>query len=275
MTAEFRIEGTSEPSSVPAWFEQWSTVAAAQDLAFALPKTSLHASALVLLGAMVSSRRQRGLENRVTTDQSDNPLARHLIQTGSVAIRNARPGGALELLRAIPDRRTARQVAEEAAEAMTEMDPAVSPSIVRMARFVFEELGSNVFDHSGRPDTGYGSVKVDAGRRRLEMAFADCGVGFRASLQRNPELEGCVSDDAEALQLALNPRITGTSTPRTIIGIGLKTLADFSDWLGGDLWLATSSAMLHRRTTAGQRTTVIRMIPPWQGCWICLDAPIT
>lgn len=273
--AEFRIEDSSQPSSVPAWFGQWSSVSAERDLAFVLPTESLHASALVLLGAMVSSRRQRGLENRVAGDEQDNPLARHLIKTGSVAVRNAGPSGALELVRAIPDRRTARQVAEEVAEAMTELAPAVSPSTLRMARFVFEELGCNVFDHSGRPDTGYGSVKVDAARRRLELAFADCGVGFRASLQRNPELEGRVSDDAEALQLALYPRITGTSTPRTIMGIGLKTLTVFSDWLGGDLWLASSTALLQRRTTAGQRINVMRTIPAWQGSWLCLDAPIT
>lgn len=273
--AKFRIEGTGEPSSMPAWFESWSSVAHERDLTFVLPKQRLNAAALVLLGAMASSRRRNGLESSTEGDVAENPLAHLVICADSASTQGLGAGGAVELLRPIESLRTAREMADKIADAMTELVPSLSPSIVRMARFVFEELGANVVQHSGRPETGYGFVKVDPSRRRLELAFADCGVGFRTSLQRNSELEGRVSDDAEALQLALSPRITGTQSPRTNMGIGLKTLTDFSDLLGGDLWLASGSAMLQRKTTAGQRTNVIRSIPPWQGTWICLDAPVT
>ncbi len=270
--AEFRIEGATDPNAAPTWFAQWTTLADEPDLTFVLPKQRLHASVMVLLGAIAAERRSRGRKNRVSGDAADNPLARLLLELADVGLEGAK--GAFETLRPIVDQRTARQLSEAVADALTELRPSVSPSIVRMARSVFEELGANVVDHSGRPETGYGFVQVDPSRHRLELAFADCGVGFRASLQRNPELQGRVADDAEALQLAMSPRITGTQSPRTNMGIGLKLLADFSDVLGGDLWIASGSAMLHRKTTAGQRTNVIRSILPWRGTWISLDAPV-
>lgn len=261
----------SDPNDAPTWFAQWSGLADEAEWTFVLPTERLHPSAVVLLGAIAADRRSRGKKDRVG---GGNPVARLLLSLESAEVKFEGADGAFETLRPIVDQRTARQLAEALADALTELRPPISPSIVRMARTVFEELGANVVDHSCRPETGYGFAQVDPSRHRLQLAFADCGVGFRASLQRNPELEGRVSDDSEALQLAMTPRITGTQSPRTNMGIGLKLLTDFSDLLGGDLWIASGSAMLQRKTTAGQRTNVIRSIPTWRGTWICLDAPI-
>jgi hypothetical protein len=271
---EFRLGETTDPGSVPELFREWPKFVDQADVTFLLPGRALHTSAVVLLGAMAADRRRRGLVNR-TDDGTDNALARILIHAAATSVSSSGPGGKYTRLQPIRDLRTAKEVADEAAEAMTQLNPPISPSVVRMARFVLEELGANVVQHSGNAETGYGHARVDPLRGKLELAFADAGIGFRASLQRNPDLEGRVADDAEALQLALSPRITGTSTPRTNMGIGLKLLTDFSDLLGGDLWIASGSAMLHRRTNAGQRTNVIRPIPPWQGSWICLEAPVS
>jgi hypothetical protein len=143
-----------------------------------------------------------------------------------------------------------------------------------MARFVFEELGANVVQHSDAPRTGFGWVDVDETVGRLELSFADAGVGFLASLQRNPELAGRVHDDAEALQLALTARVSGTGAGRSNMGWGLKALVDFSDLLDGDLYVASGAAMLVRRTIGGQRANTLRAIPTWRGTWICLDAAL-
>lgn len=175
---------------------------------------------------------------------------------------------------ALVDLPSTRKLADNAAEALETQLPSISPSVVRMTRFVYEELGANVVQHSGNSETGFGFVEVVPHAKRLQLAFADAGVGFSASLQRNPELAGRIDDDAAALQLALNPRITGTSAPRTNMGVGMKLLVDFSDLLSGDLWIASGSAMLQRTTTAGQRVNTIRSVPPWHGAWICLDAPL-
>jgi hypothetical protein len=273
--AEFRIEAAPEPRAVAGLFRDWAKVADERDLTFVLPKERLHPAALVLLGAMAASRRRRGLVNHASGDTASNPAAQLLIRADAASTQGTGLRGAIDVLQPVADLPTARKLADRIGDAMAELMPAPSPSIVRMARFVFEEMGANIVQHSDRAETGYGFAAIDPERHRLELAFADAGIGFRASLQRNPEMEGRVTDDAEALQLALSPRITGTSTPRTNMGIGLKTLTDFSDLLGGELWLASGSALLHRRTTAGQRTNVISSIPPWHGSWICLQAPVS
>ncbi|MBI5432799.1 MAG: hypothetical protein HZA52_08220 [Planctomycetes bacterium] len=180
---------------------------------------------------------------------------------------------AQELLR-IRDRRSTRMLADRVVTAIETRVPDFSPSVLRMARFVFEELGANIVDHSGRSETGFGTLTYDVSSRRLELAFADRGIGFLQSLQRNPELQGRVADDAEALQLALTPRITGTATARTNMGIGLKTLLEFSDLLAAELWIVSGSAALHRRTAAGVRTSLYRAVGPWRGTWIALEATL-
>jgi hypothetical protein len=272
--SDFRIEAAAEPGTVANCLQAWARVADDPDVTFVLPKERLHPSALVLLGAMAAGRRLRGLSNRTAGEVAANPLARFVLRHGTSGIQRTTDHGLLESLQPVFDLRAARRLADAVSDALSSVVPPPSPSLVRMARFVFEELGANVVQHSGRPETGYGLADIDPAQQRLELAFADAGMGFRASLQRNPELEGRVADDAEALQLAVTPRITGTTAPRTNMGIGLKALTDFSDLTGGDLWIVSGSALLHRHTTAGQRTNVLRAVPPWQGSWICVTAPV-
>jgi hypothetical protein len=162
-----------------------------------------------------------------------------------------------------------------ASERLVERAPTLSPSIVRMTRFVFEELGANVVQHSRRPDTGFGFAEARPELSRLQIAFANRGVGFRTSLSANPELQGRLDDDGMAIQLAVTPRISGSSDPRSNMGLGLKMLVDFSDALGADLYIASGEALLRRRTLGGEREDVVTTIPRWQGSWICLDAPLT
>lgn len=141
-----------------------------------------------------------------------------------------------------------------------------------MARFVFEELGVNIVQHSERPETGFGVLQSFSSG--LEIAFADRGIGFLASLQKNPELEGRIADEGEALQLALGKGLTGTAAPRRNMGMGLGLLQDFADRLGGDLWIASGAFLLRRRSVAGLRTTTVNACAPWRGSWICLEAPL-
>jgi hypothetical protein len=209
----------------------------------------------------------------VTGDVSGHPAAKLLLHTVP-SVHGSSLRGGLDLVHPVPDLKAARLMADAVSDAMSKVEPSPSPSVVRMARFVFEELGANVVQHSGRPATGYGCAVIDPEHRRLQLAFADAGIGFRASLQRNPELEGRIVDDAEALQLAVSPRITGTSTPRTNMGIGLKMLTDFSDLIDGELWIVSGSALLQRRTVAGQRTFLTSSVPAWQGSWLNLSGPV-
>lgn len=112
----------------------------------------------------------------------------------------------------ITDFNVARRNAEAHANCLERQLPTLAPSPARMARFVMEELGANIVQHSARPQTGFGLAQPFPKLGRFELAFADRGVGFAASSQRNPELAGRIHSDAEALQIALAPGVSGVGT---------------------------------------------------------------
>lgn len=185
------------------------------------------------------------------------------------------PGGKIVPLRRIRDLRTARIVADQTAQVLESELPEVGPSSLRMARFILEELGANIVQHSARPGTGFGMAQAIPQARRIEIAFADAGVGFLESLQRNPELVGRVADEGEALQLALGRGLTSRADGRGNLGLGLDLLVTFSDLLGGDLRVASGDALLHRRTVAGrERVNSVRRTAGWRGSWVCLEAEL-
>jgi hypothetical protein len=61
------------------------------------------------------------------------------------------------------------------------------------------ELQDNVYEHSGRPDTGL--VAYATGSRTFEFVVADAGMGMLASMRQNPEFAG-LRDSGEALRAA-------------------------------------------------------------------------
>lgn len=231
------------------------------------------ASVFVALSALVAARQLEGSSTRVDVEGDENPLEWDL-PARVEAKHGVGSSSKLHVWQRIADLKTARELAQRSADALEQRLPDLSPSVLRMARFVFEELGANIVQHSGRAQTGFGVLHVRERDQRLEIAFADRGVGFRRSLQRNPELEGRICDDAEALQVAITPRITGSTNPRSNMGIGLSMLVQFADLVGGELWIASGAATLTRRTVGGARTNVIRPTAGWQGSWISFDGPL-
>ena len=280
---ELQIPRHLGPESAPEWFAIWAPVADEPQLTLIVPAAASggRAEALenpafqVLVAASVASRSARALRTDLGPGAVPAALTAAFLAPAHEQSQIHARGGGSDVLRRVTDLRVARELADRSADVLESQMPSLSASVVRMARFVFEELAANIVQHSGAAQTGFGCVRARPELRRLELAFADCGVGFRESLQRNLELRGRVADDAEALQLALSPRISGTGPGRTNMGWGLKQLIDFSDLLGGDLWIATGEALFHRKTAAGQRVNTIRAMPPWRGTWICLDAPVS
>ena len=108
----------------------------------------------------------------------------------------------------------------------------------------------------------------------VQSGNADAGIGFLASLERNPEVRGRLQDESEALQLALGKGVSGRVDPRRNMGMGLGLLQDFADRIQGDLWVASGTALLRRRTAVGVRSNTLHSISPWQGAWIALRAEL-
>ena len=176
-------------------------------------------------------------------------------------------------LRRIASLAVARSQADATRELLARLVPSIPPSTVRAAQFVFEELAANIVQHSGAAQTGFGMASADPTTKRIQIAFADAGIGFLASLTSNPEFAGRVADDAEAIRLALDKRVGRGGTGN--IGMGLFLLSTFADRLQGDLWIATGDALLVRRAGEGdRRIETFEKTAGWRGAFLCLDAPV-
>jgi hypothetical protein len=242
---------------------------------------------LVALAAGCAQRRARGLRTRVEADVAGEDGAGETVEAlrrmDFFRVLGLEAGGAPQErladirvvdLRAIDSEAAARQVATACEALLRVQMPSLASSLRRFARNVIEELGVNIVQHSGAPSTGFAMAQAwSDGAPRFQLAAADAGVGFLASLQRNPELAGRVEEDADALQLALTKGLSGAGTAQNS-GFGLEMLRHLSDLLDADLRLISGGALLHRRTVAGQRANVVRPAGPWRGAWIVLDAPL-
>ena len=283
MSADLDLPALFDAGSIASWLEAWIEVEHSSALTVRVPaEAEVRPIGAALLAAAVAARGERGLSTRVFAEDPNGRAWAYLqriaffaelrAEIDGVSERPAEYGVHAPLLR-LRDMAAARVQAEALAACIERDLPELAPSPARMARFVMEELGANIVQHSARASTGFGTAQAWKEPSGFELAFADAGVGFLASLQRHPDLLGRIANEAEALQLALAPGVTGGTDPRRNMGMGLKLLSSFADHLGGELWLGSGDAVLVRRSTAsGQRVTTVRATPRWQGAWVCLAA---
>lgn len=279
-----RIEIPSRfgPAESQGWIRTWSSAQGLPGLRLCLPPNArLEPAGIVLLASGIARRQERGLRTWIAADRAENEALALLhgvdfLRELGVEVEGAGPPTASPrwvALRRLVDLQAARRQADATRELLERFVPPIPASTIRAAEFVFEELAANVVQHSQAADTGFGLAMVDPETRRIQIAFGDAGVGFLESLRSNPELEGRLSDHAQALRLALDKRVSRAGTGN--LGMGLFLLASLADRLHGDLWIATGDALLVRRTDGESRR--IEEIAPtagWNGAWLCLDAPV-
>ncbi|OFV77032.1 hypothetical protein [Rhodococcus erythropolis] len=99
------------------------------------------------------------------------------------------------------------------------------------------EAAANVCDHSGK-DGGWAALRqVGKGaKRRVEFAVADAGVGLRSSLANAHS----VTNDVDAMQLAVTQGVSGTGLVRR--GLGLSSIAETAADRSGQLRLFSGRA---------------------------------
>lgn len=276
--AKIDVPETFDPNDVPRWTSLARGVRDSEFLTVALPAAPA-AATLVLVATMVTARRASGLRTQL--------LRRSTTSAGRATYSRFR--GSLELAlpcdpetvehhvvpeHGLTDFGTVRATADVLAAHVARRDPTRSAPLVEHVRTIAEELGANVVDHSRRADTGRAALSVDAATRRVQIAFADAGIGILASLRCHPEHASRLSDDADAIQLALERGVTSSSCPSRNMGLGLAIVRELADVLDADLWIASGSALVHRRTVGGARASTVRSITPWRGTWLGFDAPI-
>lgn len=167
---------------------------------------------------------------------------------------------------------------------ITEMIPLLhaQPAESDPIKYVMSELVRNVLEHSDSPNGAFISAQYFKRSNRIAIGVADSGQGILGHMRQHHR----VSTHREALLLALEPGITGTTSrvggTETNAGAGLfftrniakasrsyfaiysgDTLYKLQKWKGNRLRLyadATSDAH-----------TIYSDLPPWQGTAIGID----
>jgi anti-sigma regulatory factor (Ser/Thr protein kinase) len=268
------------PEESQGWIRTWSSAQELPGLRVCLPPDArLEPGGIVLLAAGIARRQSRGLKTWIAADGGSEALALlhgvDFFRELGVEVEGAPPPTASPrwvALRRLVDLGVSHRQAQATRELLERFVPPIPASTIRAAEFVFEELAANVVQHSRAAETGFGLAVVDPATRRIQIAFADAGIGFLESLQSNPELEGRVAGHAQALRLALDKRVSRGGTGN--IGMGLFLLSTLADRLQGNLSIATGDALLVRRAEGEARTEEIVRTAGWNGAWLCLDAPV-
>ena len=97
-------------------------------------------------------------------------------------------------------------------------------SLLQPCHEIFSELATNVVYHA---ESGGGYVLAQqynfSSGSVVDIAVADCGIGIRASLQKNPDIT-YLSSDVDAIELALSEGVT--SVQELYRGYGLSHVAN-------------------------------------------------
>ncbi|MGE0887668.1 MAG: hypothetical protein AB7P14_29455 [Blastocatellales bacterium] len=127
---------------------------------------------------------------------------------------------------------------------------AESPEDLIAVRYCISELIRNVLEHSGSPQGAFVCAQnyPNASPPRVAIGIADCGMGIYAHLSK---VYNQASDDIAALQLALEPGITGAipgmyGRPDNA-GVGLFYTRSIAKGTGGYFMIYSGSACYRLR----------------------------
>ncbi len=223
-------------------------------------------AAILCLFSAVSDLKARGAQVALDLDRS--PCSDLLTSLGldcrpaevgpatPVVIDNLIPlsRGALAEFRSVASRRLARtgDVIDDFSRSLIARLPSVQgcgPS--RVLSYMIRELVRNSAQHSEALTVLY-CARFEPDNQRFSFACMDPGIGVRASLSNNPDLE--ITSDADALRLAMQPGVSGKSWAGrppdrqgvwSNMGLGLHMVRRIARRAGGELVLASGSGARH------------------------------
>lgn len=142
-------------------------------------------------------------------------------------------------------------------------------------RYGVSELIDNALQHSQSPTGTYVAAQFYPKLGTINTVIADTGIGIREHLSRHPNYRG-LSDDLEALRIALTPNVTGAYLADGEVrhqnayenqGIGLSVTDHIAKKSRGVLYVWSGAALY--RSNAG----VERMPVAWPGTVVFLSLP--
>lgn len=125
----------------------------------------------------------------------------------------------------------------------------LAPQQFAKAYGAVDELLTNIHRHAslGLEEPTFACCQIQVyGTNRVELAFADLGVGYLASLKRNPEHTHLGSSEA-ALRGIVQRGLSRHHRPDETHGGGLRAVAQIARELGGDLRIITHDGEVWER----------------------------
>lgn len=137
----------------------------------------------------------------------------------------------------------------------------LSRGLVNGLMGVIGELQENVYQHSGRPESGIVAYAVN--ESAFEFVVADAGIGVLASLRQNPEFTG-LKDSEAALRVALSDGASrhGHDAGR---GYGIGNLFRALAHDAGDLRFRSGDHMLR---ITGDAPSLVGQVQPALKAWL-------
>ncbi|MBN1978536.1 MAG: sensor histidine kinase [Anaerolineae bacterium] len=236
-------------------------------------------SAITLLTAAILLLRQRGFEVRITPPDLEK-VHSYLARIDFYALvdfeadypwpRYDSSGRFREVVQANSEAE-GETVVGEVLEILGRNLAGIGP-VYDAVQYAFLEVVNNVFHHAHSPIQAIICAQSYPQLHRVELAVVDGGRGIPASLEGNPKLSGRFSTAAEAIQLAVQPRITGR--PEYNTGEGLFFTLEFIKANGGDACIHSQDGRLW---VQGDQATP-QLAPLWPGTLVALrfwtDRPV-
>lgn len=156
--------------------------------------------------------------------------------------------------------------------------PGVDGQILEPLHEALAELALNTATHAD-VDHGYAVAQTYPSKKQIKFCIADGGIGFRASLDRNPGLHPV--DDAHALEMAVMKQLSGTDD--SYRGYGLDTVVSTVRELGGESQIASGTAaavysrkkqgdevidqMYTSKLSSAYNGVIVQVTLPWMPGW--------
>ncbi len=126
-------------------------------------------------------------------------------------------------------------------------------SLLKPSHVVFSELAENVVAHSGSPGFILAQRYEYAEGPVIDIAVGDSGMGVRQALSGNPKLRPKLTDDRQALVLAMTDGVTGVAADR-YRGYGLGHVS--AELVASGRWLVVRSGRATGYWREGRRISV-------------------
>lgn len=106
-----------------------------------------------------------------------------------------------------------------------------------------QELLTNVFDHSQSAVGCFVCAQTYPRLEEIRACITDMGIGIRYSLERNEKYKNKISNDLDAIFLALKEGVSSVKGSR---GLGLSTLEEFLKVNKGEITIVSGRGFLRR-----------------------------